>query len=110
MTEKTYFTISEISSRTKLPPYTIRYWETLALLRPLRLASGHRRYTKADLEIINEVKDLVLLKGYTLTGAKKFLRSRKKPAAERAIKSISGAKAELLEEIRSELNQFIKEL
>ncbi|MCX5784115.1 MAG: MerR family transcriptional regulator [Elusimicrobia bacterium] len=110
MSEKTYLTISEISSRTKLPPHTIRYWETRALLRPLRLASGHRRYTKADLETINELKDLVLLKGYTLTGAKKFLRSRKKPAAGQAIKSVSGVKAELLEEIRNELSQFIKEL
>ena len=109
MSEKTYFTISEVAARTKLPLYTLRYWETRALLRPLRLASGHRRYTKADLEKINELKDLVLLNGYTLAGAKKFLRSRKKSGA-RAVQTVNTAKSELLEEIRKELNQLIKEL
>ncbi|HAF95192.1 MAG: hypothetical protein A2X34_08775 [Elusimicrobia bacterium GWC2_51_8] len=109
MTEKTYFTISEIALRTKLPLYTIRYWEARALLRPLRLASGHRRYTKADLEKINNLKDLVLLKGYTLAGARKFLRSGKKSGA-RAVQTVNAAKSDLLEEIRKELNQLIKEL
>jgi len=109
MPEKTYFAIGEVALRTKLPLYTIRYWETRALLRPLRLASGHRRYTKADLEKISKLKDLVLLKGYTLAGAKKFLRSRKKPAA-RVAQTVNAAKSELLEEIRKELSQLIKEL
>jgi DNA-binding transcriptional MerR regulator len=109
MPEKTYFTISEAAGKTKLPLYTIRYWETRALLRPLRLASGHRRYTKADLEKINELKDLVFLKGYTLAGAKKFIRSRKKPGAQ-VVQTVNAVKNELLEEIRKELSQLIKEL
>lgn len=109
MAEKTYFTIREISGRTKLPPHTIRYWETLSLVRPLRLESGHRRYTKADIDAINELKDLVLLKGYTLSGAKKFLRFKKRTAA-RAAPAAAGTKTELLEEIRRELTQLIKEL
>ena len=109
MTEKTYFTISEVAGRTKLPLYTMRYWETRALLRPLRLAGGHRRYTRADLEKISALKDLVLLKGYTLAGAKKFLRSGKKSGA-RAAQTVNTAKSELLEEIRKELSQLIKEL
>jgi len=109
MTEKTYFTISEVADITKLPLYTLRYWETRALLRPLRLAGGHRRYTRADLEKINELKDLVLLKGYTLSGAKKFLRSGKKAGA-RAAQAATATKSELLEEIRKDLSRLIKEL
>lgn len=111
MAEKTYFTINEIARKTQVPEYTIRYWESrFKLLRPLRLASGHRRYTARDAEIINEIKDLVLMKGYTLSGAKKVLHSKKKggqpvrPAARPSENTLS-----LLEDIKKELLQIIKE-
>ena len=60
-------------------------------------------------EKINELKDLVLLKGYTLSGAKKFLRSGKKAGA-RAAQAATATKSELLEEIRKDLSRLIKEL
>jgi len=111
MAEKTYLTISELALSARMPPHTLRYWEARGLLRPLRLASGHRRYTKADLETVTELKDLLFLKGYTLAGAKKFLRARRKPARPGpGAQSVSAMKAEALEQIRKELRQFIKEL
>ncbi|HOI41675.1 MAG TPA: MerR family transcriptional regulator [Elusimicrobiales bacterium] len=115
MTEKNYFTINEISGRTGIAPHTIRYWESrFKLLRPLRLGSGHRRYTRKDLETVNEIKDLVLLKGYSLRGARKVLYARGKagPEKKRAfVPPASDAKtAELLDEIKKELRQIIKDL
>ncbi len=72
MAEKNYFTIQEIAKKTQMPEYTLRYWESrFKLLRPLRLASGHRRYTARDAETINEIKNLVLMKGYTLPARRK---------------------------------------
>jgi len=110
--EKNYFTISEMAKKTQVPEYTIRYWESrFKLLRPLRLASGHRRYTSRDAEIINEVKDLVLMKGYTLAGAKKVIYSKKKSGKQPAWQNSRppDATVELLEEIRNELRHIIKE-
>ena len=111
MSEKNYFTINEISKKTQVPEYTIRYWESrFKLLRPLRLSSGHRRYTARDAEIINEIKDLVLMKGYTLSGARKVIYSKKKnklaagPAGRPSDDTLS-----LLEDIKKELHQIIKE-
>lgn len=110
MSEKTYFTINEISRKTQVPEYTIRYWESrFKLLRPLRLSSGHRRYTARDLEIINEVKDLVLMKGYTLAGAKKMIYSRKKSRRQTPSVLPPADTVELLEEIKKDLQQIIKE-
>lgn len=112
MTEKNYFTIREIAKKTQLPEYTIRYWESrFNLLRPLRLASGHRRYTARDAELINEIKELVLNKGYTLSGAKKVLRSRKKGSGDRQQQSSfpPDPSIRLLEEIKKDLQQIIKE-
>lgn len=110
MAEKNYFTINEISRKTQVPEHTIRYWETkFRLLRPLRLASGHRRYTAADLEIIGQVKDLVMMKGYTLAGAKKHIYSKKRAKPQPARTQSTDDTLTLLEDIRKELLQIIKE-
>ena len=111
MAEKNYFTINEIAKKTQVPEYTIRYWESrFRLLRPLRLSSGHRRYTSKDAETISEIKDLVLMKGYTLSGAKKVIYSKKKnkPAGWQSSRP-SNDTISLLEDIRKELQQIIKE-
>jgi DNA-binding transcriptional MerR regulator len=111
MSEKNYFSIQEIAKKTQMPEYTIRYWESrFKLLRPLRLASGHRRYTARDAEIINEIKNLVLMKGYTLAGARKALYSKKKSGpASRPPTFPSDDTIKLLEDIKKELQQIIKE-
>ncbi len=112
MTEKTYFTIAEVSKKAQVPEYTIRYWELkFRLLRPLRLSSGHRRYTQADVETLLEIKDLVFIKGYSLEGARKALSAkRRQKKAAQAMAATSGAKTDLLESIRKDLRHLIKEL
>ena len=111
MSEKNYFTINEIAKKTQVPEYTIRYWESrVKLLRPLRLSSGHRRYTAKDAETISEIKDLVLMKGYTLSGAKKVIYSKKKNKQQTwQAGASSDDTAKLLEDIKKDLQQIIKE-
>lgn len=111
MPEKNYFTINEISKKTQVPEYTIRYWESrFKLLRPLRLASGHRRYTAKDTETINAIKDLVLMKGYTLSGAKKIIYSRKNRGhADRRPAAAADDTLDLLEDVKKELQQIIRD-
>lgn len=112
MTEKTYFTMAEVSRKAQVPEYTVRYWERkFRLLRPLRLASGHRRYTRADVDTLLEIKDLVFIKGYSLDGARKALAAKKRQ--KRSVKAVAATAAdkhELLEDIRKDLQQLIKEL
>lgn len=112
MAERTYFTIRDAARKAQVPEYTIRYWELkFRLLRPLRLASGHRRYTQADIDALLEIKDLVFVKGYSLEGARKALaaRRRQKKSAHAAAATAS-AKGDLLDGIKKELRQLIKEL
>ncbi len=112
MTEKKYLTIREVSKRTQVPEHTVRYWELkFRLLRPLRLSSGHRRYTQADIDTIFKIKDLVFVQAYSLEGARKALaaeRRRKKSAPAAAV--TASAKHELLESIKKDLKQLMKEL
>jgi DNA-binding transcriptional MerR regulator len=115
MAEKTYFTMREVSRAAQLPEYTLRYWEQkFRLVRPLRLASGHRRYTRADIDALLEIKDLVFIKGYSLDGARKALAAKRRLAKSAGKpepgKPAGPGKSLLLDEIKKELQQLIKEL
>lgn len=41
--------ISDVAKRAGLPPKTIRYYEEIGLIRPLRSANGYRAFRDSDL-------------------------------------------------------------
>ncbi len=72
--QKDYFSIGDVRRITGVPEYSVRYWEAeFGLIRPIRLQSGHRRYTKEDVYTILKIKDLIYKHKLTLEGAKKQL-------------------------------------
>jgi len=102
--DKDYFLISEISQIAQVPSHTLRYWESsLKLLRPTRLTSGHRRYTRKDLELVLKIKDLRYNKRYTLAGTKKCL-------ADGSAKESSVPTTEILKEAKKELQSILNDL
>lgn len=47
------YTIEEAAQRTGITAHTLRYYERIGLLDPVgRASSGHRRYTEADLGLV----------------------------------------------------------
>ena len=72
--DKEFFTMGEASRIAQVPSYTLRYWETrVGLLKPARRSSGHRRYTRQDLEMILQVKDMIQHRRLTPAGARRAL-------------------------------------
>jgi DNA-binding transcriptional MerR regulator len=68
--------ISDLAERTGFPPSTLRYYESVGLLRPERDGNGYRRYQPADLDRmrfvarakrlglhLEEISELVALRG-----------------------------------------------
>lgn len=109
---KEYFTIGEVSKLCAIPEYTIRYWEkNITAIRPIRKESRHRRYTKADINIILKIKELTQRHKMTLEGAKKhlsrYLAMGKKSKEEKAVFTIKDVN--FLKEIKETLSQIIKE-
>jgi DICT domain-containing protein len=52
----TIFSIGDVAQRTGVPEGTLRMWERRhRFLAPERLASGHRRYSERDVELIRRV-------------------------------------------------------
>ena len=72
---QTFFSIGEVSRMTQVKPYVIRYWEThFGILRPPRRESGQRKFTQKEVDAILRIKDLLYSKGFTISGAKRYLR------------------------------------
>lgn len=104
-----YFSIGDVKRITGVPEYSVRYWEAeFGLIRPVRLPSGHRRYSKADVYTILKIKDLIYKHKLTLEGAKKQLN---KYQFATSIQSQNTARVDvkLLTEIKETLAELLKE-
>jgi len=61
------YTIGEVAAMIGFSPHTLRAWERRHdILRPRRTASGQRRYTAEDVELLREVVNGVSVRGLTL--------------------------------------------
>lgn len=111
--DKDLLTIGEIGRLTGVPPHTLRYWEkSIGLVRPARRGSGHRRYTKKDLELLAKVRGLVEERGFTLAGVKRHLRQEAKRGAVQMPLGFgeTTAAVEVLKDLKAELTALVKDL
>ena len=109
---KTYYSISEAASLTKMKPHVLRYWETqFRMLRPRKNRAGNRMYRKKDLKLILLIKELLYEKGFTIAGAKKKLLDEKDAIRDQLEFSFNDVdRAALLLEVRRELQSLLHDL
>ena len=110
--DREYFTVREAARLAQLPAHTLRYWESrFGDLRPARRPGGHRRYTRGDLELILEIKDLVHGRKLTLAGARRALLDRRRGAKPDAapLSAEEGAALKLLREVKKEIKMIVDE-
>ncbi len=95
--KKLYYSISEVSRITNLEPYVLRFWETqFPQLQPEKTGANVRRYRENDIELIKRISYLLYEEEYTIPGARKQLRNRRK------------SHQELLHEVRQELGEILE--
>ena len=81
--EKTYFKIGEVAKLLDLQPYVLRYWETeFDALAPEKTRSGQRSYRRDDIELLLLIRTLLYDEMYTIAGARRQLKLRKKGLIE----------------------------
>jgi DNA-binding transcriptional MerR regulator len=115
--DRDFYTMREASRLAQVPPHTMRYWESrFGDLKPSRKQGGHRRYSRADLELILEIKNLLQARRMTIAGARRVLidRRRGKTALDAPLTGPAGAgdaaMGKLLREARKELKAILDEL
>ena len=83
--KKLYYSIGEVSEITGLKQYVLRYWESeFSQLNPSKNSAGNRNYRKSDIDLINEIKDLLYDRRFTIKGAKQHLKDKAKQPASAA--------------------------
>lgn len=74
---KLYYSIGEVADIFGVNASLIRFWEKeFDAIKPKKNAKGDRKFSPKDIETIHKIHDLVKVKGYTLDGAKKSLKSK----------------------------------
>jgi DNA-binding transcriptional MerR regulator len=76
--DKLYYSIGEIARMFSVNTSLIRFWEKeFPILQPAKNNRGKRLYTQKDIEDIKLIYHLVKERGYTLEGAREFIKSSK---------------------------------
>ncbi len=90
------FSIGDIEKITGIKSHILRYWEeNVSLIQPKKTLSGHRVYSKRDLDFIYRLDYLVNKKKYTLEGATQELLNGIKSAEQESV-AFSKLRNELL--------------
>jgi len=77
--DKIFFKIGEAAEIVGLEQHVLRYWEDeFDMLKPTKNLSGQRLYQKKDIDQVFKIKRLLYTEKFTLAGAKKKLKERKK--------------------------------
>ncbi len=106
--KKHFYAISEVAEMFQVNASLIRFWESeFPMLTPTKNKKGNRLFTLKDIENFRTIYSLVKEQGYTLQGAKEFLKQkRQKKEAEAAKPEPKNAAIEKLQAIRQELMQM----
>jgi len=110
--DKEYFTVQEAARLAQLPTHTLRYWESrFGALRPARRPGGHRRYTREDVALLLEIKDLVQRRKLTVAGARRALLDKRRGAGPDATRPSAegGGALKLLRELKKEIKMIVDE-
>lgn len=102
---KLYYTMGEVSEMFGVNPSQIRFYEKeFDVLRPKKNKKGNRLFTPDDITNLKIIFNLVKDKGYTLQGARDYLKNNKREAREnqRVIDSLERLKT-FLQEVRDSL-------
>lgn len=73
--DKLSFKIGDVARLVGVEPHVLRYWETeFPRMRPRKSPTGHRLYTRSEIERLRRVRCLLHERGFTVAGARALLR------------------------------------
>ncbi len=102
---KLYYSIKEVAAMVDVAESTLRFWEKeIPAIRPKTTGNNIRQYTQADIDNIKILYNLVKVRGFKLSAARKMLRENRQQVDGNA------RVMEMLINIREELKALKKSL
>ncbi len=77
--QKRQFRIGQLAENLGVERFVVRFWEKEFKLACDRSDGGQRFYNEQDLALFKAIKELLYERGFTISGAKKQLKSFKAP-------------------------------
>lgn len=103
--DKRYYSIGELAKAFDVNASLIRFWEKeFDILKPKKNAKGNRMFTPEDVKNLKIIFHLVKDRGFTLDGAKEYLKTKPKESLN------NFELIEKLESIKTTLLNIKKEL
>ena len=107
-TDRLFYKIGEISTIAEIESHVLRYWESeFPFLKPRKNKTGQRIYTRKDLELVLQIKNLLYKEKYTIAGVRKKFSSNTLKKNSVSIETIQGVKKRL-KEILDTLNRDVR--
>ena len=79
LAEKTYYKIGEVAEAAGVRTSVLRFWETeFAFLKPIKSSSGQRLYSRNEVDLVLQVKNLLYNEKFTIEGVKKRISAKGK--------------------------------
>ncbi len=70
-------TISEVSRYLDVPQHVLRFWESkFSQVSPLKRGGGRRYYRPEDIQLLERIRDLLYVDGFTIKGVQRLIRER----------------------------------
>jgi DNA-binding transcriptional MerR regulator len=113
--DKVYFRIGEVSRLVGVDTHVLRYWESeFSLIKPFRGKSKQRLYRRQDVENLLRIKGLLHDEGYTISGARKYLknldRNLQAESEKNSIPAAVSKDASILPQVKKELQEILARL
>jgi DNA-binding transcriptional MerR regulator len=113
--EKGLYTIGHVARLAALKPFVLRYWETeFPMLQPRKGSGGRRLYRQEDVDLVFRIKRLLYDEGFTIAGARRFLRGHAGEAENEVAHSVSAPESsaqllnrKMLLDLRDTLQAFL---
>jgi DNA-binding transcriptional MerR regulator len=96
--EKLYYSMGEVTKAFQVNASLVRFWEKeFDVLQPKKNSRGNRKFSKNDIENLKTIYHLVKEKGFTLDGARDYMKEHKNELQTfDIIHKLEHVKAELL--------------
>ena len=109
--KKLYYSIGEVSEKTGLKQYVLRYWESeFPSLAPSKNRAGNRVYREKDILLIQYIKHLLYEKKFTIEGAKQKLKTLKPEDLHNFNETGTTAEPEVTGQADGQLLEVIKKI
>ena len=70
-------TISEVSLYLDVPQHVLRFWESkFSQVSPLKRGGGRRYYRPEDVQLLERIRDLLYVDGFTIKGVQRLIHER----------------------------------